>query len=399
MGGYEKEDIPLPLRLRRVMSIALRQIANNKVDVIGFQEMDYYREFAYVLAVFGFGGKFTAKEKCSATINYNGNRRDGVATFWNYQRLSLVKSEGFTLPVQLGAKNKNVDKHKFYVEGKGLLPEGIIEAPHEWRAKGNKQCEKWDKKKKDWKLITPIGKQCGQYTVLELREGSKQQLATIVSHSKSGKADDEEGPIKLAQAKYIIKKMVYLKQAYGKQDGTLPVTILCDFNTDANATTDAEKKYDVYTKFKGFAKAKGELYSLYETYEEIFGKPLPFTCPKKRDDGEQQGKLGITMATIDFIFHCARWACSGVFNGLDLQCEEMNKFLYPNQRFPSDHPYMMSRLVLTPDSNYITPTKATNADQLWQEMAVFKEKHAAQDTDLKIAQMLDAYFNLGGEAL
>lgn len=131
-----------------------------------------------------------------------------------------------------------------------------------------------------------------------------------------------------------------------------------------------------------------------DAYRKIVGVVLPYTCPKKRDEGDQQDKSGVTMAAIDMIFHCSKLRALRVLGLPKADQETMTPELFPNTKFPSDHPYMLAELTLATGKKRVKMNSIetqTNEDML-TEMQKFKDQQLAYNPTLKMLCMMKKFY-------
>merc|ERR1711900_8152 len=80
------EKLPVPPRFNRILSIILKQ----NPDVITLQELDHHYDFMLPqLQKMGYDGIFQPKH-ISKGAEFNGGYPDGVAIFWNTERIQKI---------------------------------------------------------------------------------------------------------------------------------------------------------------------------------------------------------------------------------------------------------------------------------------------------------------------
>merc|ERR1711964_426586 len=287
---------------------------------------------------------FQPKHK-STGAQFNGGLPDGVAIFWNTQRVKFVRK------VPVGWNNT-----------------GSLHDASEDHAKDGKRA-----------------KQVAKALQLQMKEGTKQKFLMMTAHVKSGELDADK-PAKISQGREVARIMA----AYNK---TMPVIFACDFNNrpggDAHAAffrelrtghcsktgceynilgnIDAECQGDrdgrctvcksdwigadtnvtsAYSKVLGTHKntvtnekafvGKEWTNCTMPTYDQMMASEPKFTTMKWRKGGTQKDKRGKTIQTIDFIFYTSNGLeCKRVLN---MPMEEIEPDLHmPGWKYPSDH--------------------------------------------------------------
>jgi len=174
-NSKQKGLLPPPLRFQRILSIILEQ----NPDVVTMQELDHHADFMEPeLKLLGYEGIFQPKHS-SVAAKYNGGQADGVAIFWNTQRIKKIED----------------------------IPLG-------WKGTGSLHNEKEGR-----------AKQVALAVKLQIKGTPEEQqdFIVITAHVKSGKRPDEI-PCKEAQGKEIARYI-----AKYNADNT-PVIFACDFN-------------------------------------------------------------------------------------------------------------------------------------------------------------------------
>merc|ERR1711964_105881 len=180
--------LPKPTRFGRILSVILQQ----NPDVITLQEIDHhYDYFLPQLQKMGYDGRFQPKHS-SKGAEFNGGLPDGVAIFWNTQKIDFIEQ----FPVGWN--------------GTGSLTNAGVK-----KGKGNAP---------DKDLTNTQAKQFVMALHLQMKE-TKQDFLMMTAHVKSGDKKADE-PAKEAQGKEVAKIIA----KYNKGPEKMPVIFACDFN-------------------------------------------------------------------------------------------------------------------------------------------------------------------------
>lgn len=280
--------IPPPPRFNRIMSIILEQ----NPDVITLQEVDHHLDLMMPqLEALGYEGIFREKHK-SVASKYNGGVNDGVAIYWNTQKIKLAENH--------------------------LVFSGSL---HDHK-----------------------GKQAKQVAIavkLQLKT-TDQEFLVMTAHVKSGDKP-KEVPIKEAQGREVANmmadnhlllpgwagpftidgKVVYRHSNGSEQEETplaatqLPVVFACDFNNAPGGHAHVAFYKKLAEKGTVVTSAYGEVLGHLAdptNYDEVVKAEPEFTTDKWRKGGEQKQKIKVTRQTIDYIFHTEEFECSRVLD-------------------------------------------------------------------------------------
>jgi len=250
----------------------------------------------------GYDGIFQPRH-ISMASNFNGGRPDGVAIFWNTQRIEKV----IQLPIGWKDKNGNCT---------GSLHNASLD--------GMKN-----------------GKRAKQVAIaVQLKvKATNRHFVVMTAHLKSGTEPDDI-PGKKAQAKEVAGIIKNIKH----NDRNMPVIFGCDFNNKPEDDEDNSHRifYEELKMKKGgykvtsaYGKVRSEgKYGASPTYQEVMGWEPPFTVDKVRKGGAQKDKVGGVQQTIDFIFYTKEIECSRI---LDITKDDLEDCRIVGWRYPSDH--------------------------------------------------------------
>jgi len=383
--------LPTPKRFNRILSIILAQ----NPDVITLQELDHHFDlFRPELLSMGYEGVFQRKH-ISKGAEWNGGLPDGVAVFWNTQKINMIK-----------------------------------QVPVGWNGTGSLHDAGFDKKKNKFKY----GERAKQVTIavhLQVK-ATKHDFLMMTAHVKSGEKPADL-PAKVSQGQEVANIIA---------DAGMPVIFACDFNNrpggdahnsffaqlakrktnvtsaysnvldewrcveetdntikperfrnsrDHTRLSDAEKMTPEFCgtiqdpengqsiqnddnricprcKQKGLTmlaefskphvgqKKMTKMIADLERAKHLLNKKLTqepeFTSAKWRKGGAQEDKRGITNQTIDYIFYTSEprgenkvaLDCSRV---LDLPHEPIEAIYMPGWKYPSDHFCIAADLTFT----------------------------------------------------
>jgi len=182
------QPLPTPKRFNRILSIILRE----NPDVITLQELDHHYDFFKPeLRRMGYDGFFQPKH-ISKGAEWNGGLPDGVAIFWNTQRIHKIKQ------VPVGWKDQNGN-------GTGSLTNAGVK-----KGKNNAP---------DKDLTGQRAKQVVMALHLQVIE-TKHDFLMMTAHVKSGEKT-EDLPAKVAQGAEVADIIA---------NAGMPVIFACDFN-------------------------------------------------------------------------------------------------------------------------------------------------------------------------
>lgn len=265
-----------PLRLMRALGIILRE----HPDVVTLEEVDRFPDFRKYMNDVGYEGIFQRKPYGGAAQKGSG-RADGVAIFWNTEKLRLNGYHGQTLPVY----DRDGDKQKQLIDG----------SSGKYKTKPNKQVVLLA-------AFHPIGFSSNSDFVVagaHLKSGAKADeledkefQAQVIAKMLAGNEDyfwesnlrkqeeynlitrNREGYNRNSKNYHDVKEILKILQKHEPN-----VIFGADFNTS--------HKSPAYQKFK---EAISHIESAYN-FKELDGE-MRFSCAKVRPDGTQIEKRG-----------------------------------------------------------------------------------------------------------
>merc|ERR1711964_445063 len=352
MGGL----LQAPDRFERVLGCLLRR----DLDVISMEEVDHYHDYwKPQLKEYGYDGVFHNKNISQAS-RFNGGSRDGVAIFYNTDRLECIFSHKFVLPD---------DKCGSTPGCKGT------------RTKDDKCSEC---KAKPWRGKDST--QVGLYVVLrDIKTG--EIFSYVAAHCKSGKKP-KDAPTKDAQAKFIANLVTMLA------DSGLRPALGLDFNSNYKEKViktfkdGAKHMVSAYEQIKELEKAY-DLYKKLKLTEKTAHEPdvngdAPMTAWKNRLFGEQLEKAGKQFKEeLDYIFYEQKaWEVTRVLKVPHRKVIEECKM--PGWKYPSDHFMIMAELELHDMAKLLPEAKARlSKPSVSNTLADWEKQWAAEDQRLK----------------